>query len=214
LGACSLEKKLHAQEVPLKYGEDHDEDEDEPTLPVLRRLHLASPISFDQFLYRLRPLAPHLTHRRLSELLAFDYNMARAIHSELAERGSVPAQFPRPHESQWSSTEPCTVPVDWERFLPPPAQLRRIVVQPSQLPRAPEQLCGCYSGYYRVDDMTRLLREMARESYGRHRSSGGGAGMVCEGGNEDPDDESVFAFCHRAQSTTRIRSRRVIVIDD
>ena len=111
-------------EIPMKYGEDHDEDEDEQTLPVLRRLHIASPISFDLFLHRLHPLAPHLTHVRLSELLAFDYNMARAIHSELAGRGSVPGQFPRPHESQWSNAEPCAVQVDWERFLPPPAQLR------------------------------------------------------------------------------------------
>jgi hypothetical protein len=159
----------------MKCGEDHDGDEDEPTLPALRRLHLASPISFDLFLHRLRPLAPRLTHIRLSELLAFDYDMARALHSELAERGAVPAQFPRLRESQWSSAEPRAVPVDWERFLPPPAQLRRLVLQSSQLPPAPEQLCGCCSGYYRVDDMTRLLREMARESCGA-------------------DDESVFVF--------------------
>lgn len=136
--------------------------EDEPTLPALRRLHLASPISFDLFLQRLRPLAPGLTHVRLSELLAFDYDMARALHSELAERGIVPARLPRLRERQWSA-EPRATPVDWERFLPPPSALRRLIVQPAQLPPAPEELCGCCSGYYRVDDMTRLLREMARE---------------------------------------------------
>ncbi|KAH9983788.1 hypothetical protein BJV74DRAFT_776516 [Russula compacta] len=150
-----------AGERAMKYGED-DEDE-QPTLPALRRLHLASPISFDLFLHRLRPLAPYLTHVRLSELLAFDYDMARALHSELAERGVVPAQFPCLRDRQWSA-EPRAVSVDWERFLPPPGALRRLVVQPAQLPPPPEQLCGCCSGYYRVDDMTRLLREMARES--------------------------------------------------
>ncbi|KAI9444080.1 hypothetical protein H4582DRAFT_1807501 [Lactarius indigo] len=133
----------------------------------LRRLHLASPISFDLFLQRLRPLAPDLTHVRLSELLAFDYDMARALHSELAERGIVPARLPRLRERQWSA-EPRAVPVDWERFLPPPDALRRLVVQPAQLPPAPEELCGCCSGYYRVDDMTRLLREMARETLVPH----------------------------------------------
>jgi hypothetical protein len=140
-----------------------DDVREEPTLPALRRLHLASPISFDLFLHRLRPLAPGLTHVRLSELLAFDYDMARALHSELAERGAVPAYFPRLRDRQWNA-EPRAVPVDWERFLPPPGALCRLVMQPSQLPPAPEQLCGCCSGYYRVDDMTRLLREMARET--------------------------------------------------
>ena len=136
---------------------------DEPTLPALRRLHLSSPISFDLFLQRLRPLAPGLTHVRLSELLAYDYDMVRALHSELAERGIVPARLPRLRERQWSA-EPRAVPVDWDRFLPPPGTLHRLVVQPAQLPPAPEELCGCCSGYYRVDDMTRLLREMAREA--------------------------------------------------
>ena len=150
-------------EPGLEYTED---DDDEPTLPALQRLHLASPISFDLFLHRLRPLAPKLSHVRLSELLAFDFDMARALHSELSERGIVPAQFPRLHEQQWS-VEPRAVPVDWERFLPPLEKLRCLVVQPSQLPPAPEQLCGCCSGYYRVDDMTRLLREMAREAQSR-----------------------------------------------
>ena len=137
--------------------------EDEPTLPALRRLHLASPISFDLFLKRLLPLAPGLTHVRLSELLAFDYDMVRALHSEFAERGIVPARLPRLRERQWSA-EPRAVPVDWDRYLPPPGTLHRFVVQPAQLPPAPEELCGCCSGYYRVDDMTRLLREMAREA--------------------------------------------------
>ena len=146
----------------VKYGGEGGAD-DEPTLPALRRLHLASPISFDLFLQRLRPLAPGLTHVRLSELLAFDYDMVRAIHSELAECGIVPARLPRLRERQWSA-EPRAVPVDWERFLPPPGTLRRIVVQPAQPPPPPEELCGCCSGYYRVDDMTRLLREMAREA--------------------------------------------------
>ncbi|KAF8500444.1 hypothetical protein F5888DRAFT_1921019 [Russula emetica] len=148
-------------EPGLEYTED--DDDDEPTLPALQRLHLASPISFDLFLHRLRPLAPKLSHVRLSELLAFDFDMVRALHSELSERGIVPAHFPRLREQQWS-IEPRAVPVDWERFLPPPETLRRLVVQPAQLPPAPEQLCGCCSGYYRVDDMTRLLREMAREA--------------------------------------------------
>ncbi|KAH9959487.1 hypothetical protein BC827DRAFT_1134591 [Russula dissimulans] len=156
------------------------EDEDERTLPALRRLHLASPISFDLFLHRLRPLAPGLTHVRLSELLAFDYDMTRALHSELSERGAVPEQFPSLRDRLWSA-EPRAVPVDWERFLPPPGKLRRLVVQPAQLPPAPEQLCGCCSGYYRVDDMTRLLREMARES----------SRAVAEGGE---GEESVFVF--------------------
>ena len=151
--------------------------EDEPTLPALRRLHLASPISFDLFLQRLRPLAPGLTHVRLSELLAFDYDMVRAIHSELAERCIVPARLPTLRERQWSA-EPRAVPVDWERFLPPPGTLQRLVVQPAQLPPAPEELCGCCSGYYRVDDMTRLLREMAREA----------RGLPCE------EDAAVYVF--------------------
>jgi hypothetical protein len=146
-----------------KDGEEVEEEEDLPTLPALRRLHLASPISFDLFLQRLRPLAPGLTHVRLSELLAFDYDMARALHSELAERGIVPARLPRLRERQWSA-EPRAGPVDWDRFLPPPDALQRLVVQPAQLPPAPEELCGCCSGYYRVDDMTRLLREMAHEA--------------------------------------------------
>lgn len=175
---------------------DEDVDEDEPTLPALRRLHLASPISFDLFLHRLHPLAPNLTHLRLSELLAFDYDMARALHSELAERGVVPAQFPRLRERQWNA-EPRAVPVDWERFLPPPEKLRRLVVQPAQLPPAPEQLCGCCSGYYRVDDMTRLLREMARESRGRHsrrRRYGGGDGAMGYEDDRYDEDEAVFVF--------------------
>lgn len=148
-------------------GGEEEQCGGELTLPALRRLHLASPISFDLFLQRLRPLAPDLTHVRLSELLAFDYDMARALHSELAERGIVPARLPRLRERQWSA-EPRAVPVDWERFLPPPHALRRLVVQPAQLPPAPEELCGCCSGYYRVDDMTRLLREMAREALVPH----------------------------------------------
>ena len=187
--------------IMMEDGHEH-EHEAEATLPALRRLHLASPISFDLFLHRLRPLAPHLTHLRLSELLAFDFDMARALHSELAERGAVPAQFPRLRERQWSA-EPRAGPVDWERFLPPPGMLRRLVVQPAQLPPAPEQLCGCCSGYYRVDDMTRLLREMAREARGgccgRGRGRGRGAGAMGGEGDdrdeeEDEDDESVFVF--------------------
>lgn len=174
-------------------GSEHmEDDDDEPTLPALRRLHLASPISFDLFLHRLRPLAPKLSHVRLSELLAFDFDMVRALHSELSERGIVPAQFPRLREQQWS-VEPRAVPVDWERFLPPPETLRRLVVQPAQLPPAPEQLCGCCSGYYRVDDMTRLLREMARDAEGRRglpreeKDDGTGEGEV-------EKDESAFVF--------------------
>ena len=169
-----------------------DDDDDEPTLPALQRLHLASPISFDLFLHRLRPLAPKLSHVRLSELLAFDFDMVRALHSELSERGIVPAQFPRLREQQWS-VEPRAVPVDWECFLPPPETLRRLVVQPAQLPPAPEQLCGCCSGYYRVDDMTRLLREMAREAQGRRRlhllPREEEAAVA-----EEEEDEPVFVF--------------------
>jgi len=100
------------------------EEEDETTLPALRRLHLASPISFDLFLHRLRPLAPGLTHVRLSELLAFDFEMTRALHSELSERGAAPEQFASLRDKLWSA-EPRAVPVDWERFLPPPGKLRR-----------------------------------------------------------------------------------------
>jgi hypothetical protein len=150
------------------------------TLPALRRLHLASPISFDLFLQRLRPLAPGLTHIRLSELLAFDYDMVRALHSELAERGVVPARFPQLRDRQWNA-EPRAEPVNWERYLPPPGTLRRLVVQPSQLPPSPEQLCGCCSGYYRVDDMTRLLREMAREAQS--------SSPCVEGGEEEEEEE-------------------------
>ena len=187
-------------EPGLEYSED---DDDEPTLPALQRLHLASPISFDLFLHRLRPLAPNLSHLRLSELLAFDFDMARALHSELSERGIVPAHFPRLREQQWS-VEPRAAPVDWERFLPPPEMLRRLVVQPAQLPPAPEQLCGCCSGYYRVDDMTRLLREMARDAEGRRRvpreEKGAESGeeekeKEKEGGEDSEEDsESVFVF--------------------
>ena len=180
-------------EPGLEYTED---DDDEPTLPELQRLHLASPISFDLFLHRLRPLAPKLSHVRLSELLAFDFDMVRALHSELSERGIVPAQFPSLREQQWS-VEPRAVPVDWERFLPPPETLRRLVVQPAQLPPAPEQLCGCCSGYYRVDDMTRLLREMAREAHGRRlpREEKQGIGEENEAEDaEDSEEDSVFVF--------------------
>jgi hypothetical protein len=199
MAAVAAKRAAQGQGGTTTYDE---EAEDAPTLPVLRRLHLASPISFDLFLHRLRPLAPGLTHVRLSELLAFDYDMARALHSELAERGAVPAQFPRLRERQWSA-EPRAVPVDWERFLPPPGTLRRLVVQPAQLPPAPEQLCGCCSGYYRVDDMTRLLREMAREA--------------CDGGGGEEDEDGrrkarCLCFCRRARGTMRIRSRRAIAI--
>ncbi|KAH9059502.1 hypothetical protein EDB87DRAFT_1621230 [Lactarius vividus] len=164
-GAQGGEARLHLHEAARE--DECGADADAQTLPALRRLHLASPISFDLFLQRLRPLAPDLTHVRLSELLAFDYDMARALHSELAERGIVPARLPRLRERQWSA-EPRAVPVDWDRFLPPPDALRRLIVQPAQLPPAPEELCGCCSGYYRVDDMTRLLREMAREALVPH----------------------------------------------
>jgi len=67
------------------------------------------------FLHRLHPLAPNLTHLRLSKLLVFNYDMARALHSELAERGAVPAQFPRLRERQWNA-QPRAVPADWDRF--------------------------------------------------------------------------------------------------
>jgi hypothetical protein len=160
------DREVEEEEVEERRGDAKGhggKNGEEPTLPALRRLHLASPISFDLFLQRLRPLAPGLTHIRLSELLAFDYDMVRALHSELAERGAVPARFPQLRDQQWNA-EPRAEPVNWERYLPPPGTLRHLIVQPSQLPPSPEQLCGCCSGYYRVDDMTRLLREMAREA--------------------------------------------------
>jgi hypothetical protein len=182
-------------EPGLEYTED---DDDEPTLPALQRLHLASPISFDLFLHRLRPLAPNLSHVRLSELLAFDFDMVRALHSELSERGIVPDHFPILREQQWS-VEPRAVPVDWERFLPPSDKLRRLVVQPAQLPPAPEQLCGCCSGYYRVDDMTRLLREMARETQGRRLPRGEKEGIgeekeAEEDSDSEEEEDPVFVF--------------------
>ena len=150
----------------MRYGEGHDGDgdEDELMLPGLRRLHLASPISFDRdlFLHHLRPLAPRLAHLHLSELLAFDYDMARALHSELAE--------------------PRAVPVDWERSLPHSSVASSF--SPRRLPPVPEQLCGCCSGYYRVYDVTRLLREIARGSLCDRRRSGGGAAMGGWGGGD------------------------------
>jgi hypothetical protein len=66
-------------------------EEDEPTLPAPHRLHLASPMSCDLFLQCLHSLASGLTHVRLSELLAFDYNMTRVLNSGFAERGIVSA---------------------------------------------------------------------------------------------------------------------------
>ena len=172
-------------------GLEYREDDDEPTLPALRRLHLASPISFDLFLHRLSPLAPNLSHIRLSELLAFDYDMVHALHSELSERCIVPAHFPGLREQQWNA-EPRAVPVDWQRFLPPPGKLRRLIVQPAQLPPAPEQLCGCCSGYYRVDDMTRLLREMAREARGRRVCARVAVGEMA--GEEEGEEDATFVF--------------------
>jgi hypothetical protein len=55
-------------------------------------------------------------------------------------------------------------PVNWDRILPPPGFLRRLVVQPGQLPPAPGELCDCCAGYYRIDDIRRFLRELAREA--------------------------------------------------
>ena len=100
---------------------------------------------------------------RSSSHLASDYNMVRAPHSELAECGIVPARLPPPRAP--GSAEPRAVPVDWDRFLPSPGTLHRLVVQPVQLPPAPGK-CGCCSGYYRIDDMamTRFLRETASEA--------------------------------------------------
>jgi len=66
------------------------------------------------FLHHLHPLVPNLTHLRLSELLAFDYNMAQALHSELAKHGTIPTQFPHLCKHQWN-TEPHAMPIDWER---------------------------------------------------------------------------------------------------
>ncbi|KAI0052065.1 hypothetical protein FA95DRAFT_1554041 [Auriscalpium vulgare] len=150
----------------------HDDDDDDaarveasaPTLPSLRRLHLISPISFDLFLLRLRPLAPGISHVRLSELLPFDYDMTRQLYSELAARALVPPRLPGLRDCMWSA-EPVARPVDWVAFLPQETVLAQLVLQPSQLPREPDRMCGCCTGYYRVDDMTRLLKEMAREAF-------------------------------------------------
>ena len=56
------------------------------------------------------------------------------------------------------------VPIGWDRFLLPPGILHYLVVQPAQLPLVSEELCGCCSGDYHVDDLTFLLREMAHEA--------------------------------------------------
>lgn len=150
-----------AAEGEFGVARKHGAKEDERTQPALHRLHLASPIAFDFFLQRLRPLTLGLIHVRLSELIAFNYDMAHVLNSELAERGIVPARLPRLCERQWSA-EPHLVPVDWHRFRPPPGPLRHLVVQPAQSPPALEEPCGFCSGYDRVDDMKRLLREIAR----------------------------------------------------
>ncbi|KAI0062658.1 hypothetical protein BV25DRAFT_593406 [Artomyces pyxidatus] len=147
------------------HNDDTDAEPSTPTLPSLRRLHLISPISFDLFIRRLRPLAPRISHLRLSELLPFDYDMSRDVFSELAERGLVPPRLPGLRDRLWSA-EPVARPVEWERFLPADGALEQLLMQPAQLPHEPERACGCCTGYYRIDDMTRLLREMAREEYG------------------------------------------------
>ncbi|ETW75745.1 hypothetical protein HETIRDRAFT_422408 [Heterobasidion irregulare TC 32-1] len=136
-----------------------------PTLPSLHRLHLICPISFELFLQRLRPLAPKISYIRLSELAAFDLDLCRLLFSELAERQIVPGRLPGLQGHQWSA-EPIAQPVDWEPYLPPSEILERILLQPSQFPVRPESQCGCCTGYYKVDDMIRMLREMARESSG------------------------------------------------
>lgn len=134
-------------------------------LPSLKRLHLISPTPFEPFIRKLQPLAPSLSHIRLSDLQATDYTLARTLFSELVERDIVPSVLPGLHEHQWSSI-PTALPIDWMPLLPRPDIFERLVLQPYVLPSQPDKICGCCSGYYQMDDMTRLLREMARMSEG------------------------------------------------
>jgi len=72
-----------------------EEDKDETTLAAREGLHSASGYLLRPFLHRYGTIAPGTyPGRRLSELLAFDYEWTRAIHSELFERGAVPEQLP------------------------------------------------------------------------------------------------------------------------
>lgn len=134
-------------------------------LPSLKRLHVISPTPFEHLIRKIQPFAPSLSHIRLSDLQANDYGLVRTIFSELVERDVVPSVLPRLHERQWSAI-PTALPVDWAPIIPRPDVLRKLILQPSAPPPKPEKQCGCCSGYYQVDDMTRLLREMARESEG------------------------------------------------
>lgn len=134
-------------------------------LPSLKRLHLISPTLFEPFIRKIQPLAPSLSHIRLSDLEATNYNLACTIFSELVERDVVPSVLPGLHEGQWSSI-PTALPVEWLPILPRHGVFERLILHPSTLPPKPEKQCGCCSGYYQLDDMTRLLREMARESNG------------------------------------------------
>lgn len=133
-------------------------------LPSLKRLHLISPIPFELFLYRLQSLVPALSHLRLSDLQATNYALARAIFSELAERDIVPSKL-NLHDRQWLATHKAQ-PIEWAPILPTADVLQKLILQPCALPPKPERPCGCCSAYYQIDDMTRLLEEMACEAEG------------------------------------------------
>jgi len=62
------------------------------------------------FLHHLHPLIPNLMHLRLSELLAFDYDIAQALHSELAKCGTVPTQLLHLRDSACASGIPSHAP--------------------------------------------------------------------------------------------------------
>lgn len=90
----------------------------------------------------------------------------RAISSYSVYTRSLLASHTARHrirERQWCAKLRAW-PVNWDRILPPPGSLRRLVVQPGQLPPAPGELCDCCAGYYRIDDIRRFLRELAREA--------------------------------------------------
>ncbi|KAI0318801.1 CHAT domain-containing protein [Amylostereum chailletii] len=141
-----------------------EEKEVVPTLPRLKKLHLVTPVSFDLFIRRIHPLAPNISHLRLSELLAFDYDMSKRIFSELVESGVVPPLLPGLEDQKGDNATPVVRPVEWNRFLPPQHTLKRLIIQPSQLPES-NRVCACCSGYFKILDMTALLREMARSAY-------------------------------------------------
>jgi hypothetical protein len=66
-----------------------------------------------------------------------------------------------------TGAEPRAVRLDWNASSCPLVPCATLSRSP-QLPPAPEELCRCCSGYYCVDDMTPLLREMTREAIVLH----------------------------------------------